>query len=106
MGRKRQIVIDQDEDIVSYEHNLAGKFVRVSVGVGTALPDSSFIVSENQTFESYIIEGPEYENLMLSGVFSRNDLWPFVDSSRAEKQAERDKIKEEKVPKEEKNVKP
>lgn len=99
MARVRQIVIDQDEDIVSYEHNLAGKFVRVLVGVGTSMPDSSFIVSENQTFESYIIEGANYDSLMLSGVFSRNDLWPFVDSSRVAKQAERDKIKEDKEPK-------
>ena len=96
MGRKRQIVVDQDEDIVSYEHNLVGKFVRVLVGVGTSMPDSSFIVSENQTFESYIIDGVEYDNLMSAngnkpvGVFRREDLWPSVDQQRTKIKEERE----------------
>ena len=91
MGRKRQVVIDQDEDIVSYEHNLAGKFVKVLVGIGSTLPDGEFAVAESQTYGTYIIQDADYVDLMAekgdkpAKTFRRNDLWQYVDSERAKK---------------------
>ena len=91
MGRKRQVVLDQDEDIVSYEHNLAGKFVRVLVGIGSNLPDGEFAVAESQTYETYIIQDADYVDLMTgkgdkpAKTFRRDDLWQYVDSERAKK---------------------
>lgn len=91
MGRKRQVIVDQDEDIVSYEHNIPGGFVRVLVGAGTTLPDGSFQVAENQTYESYTIQDEEYTDLMTAKgnkpakTFRRDDLWQYVDSNRAKK---------------------
>lgn len=91
MGRKRQVIVDQDEDIISYEHNLAGKFVKVLVGIGTTLPDGEFAVAESQTYEMYIIQDADYVDLMAgkgdkpAKTFRRNDLWQYVDSERAKK---------------------
>lgn len=91
MGRKRQVIVDQDEDIISYEHNLAGKFVKVLVGIGTTLPDGEFAVAESQTYETYIIQDADYVDLMAgkgdkpAKTFRRNDLWQYVDSERAKK---------------------
>ena len=91
MGRKRQVVLDQDEDIVSYEHNLAGKFVRVLVGIGSNLPDGEFAVAESQTYETYIIQDADYVDLMAgkgdkpAKTFRRSDLWQYVDSARLKK---------------------
>ena len=98
-ARKREVIVDQDEDIVAYEHHIPGKFVRVFVGFGTALPDGSFIAAENQNYEGVIIQGDEYENLMAAtetkpaGVFRREDLWQFVDLGRAKVLEEQEKFK-------------
>ena len=57
---------------------------------------STRTVSENQTFESYIIDGVEYDNLMSAngnkpvGVFRREDLWPSVDQQRTKIKEERE----------------
>ncbi len=91
MGRKRQVIVNQDEDIVSYEHNIPGGFVRLLVGAGTTLPDGSFQVAESQTYETYIIQDADYVDLMAgkgdkpAKTFRRDDLWQYVDSERAKK---------------------
>lgn len=100
MGRKREIIIDEDEDVVAYEHHLSGKFVRILVGFGTAMPDGSFVAAESQNFENFIVQGEAYETLLAAtetkpaGVFRKGDLWNFVDLGRAAMKAEREKAKE------------
>lgn len=95
MARKRQVLIDQDEDIVYYEHSLTGKFVRVLVGVGTKMPDNSFIAADNQNYENIIIQEHDYDNLMAAngdkpaGVFRKDDLWACVDLWRSNALLER-----------------
>lgn len=98
-GRKRKVIVDQDEDIVAYEHHLAGKFVRVFVGFGTTMPDGEFEVADNQNYEGIIIQGDEYQKLLAAtqtkpaGVFRREDLWQFVDLGRAKVLEEQERIK-------------
>lgn len=98
-GRKREIILDEDEDIVAYEHNLTGNFVRALVGYGTKMPDGSFIPSDGQNFENVIIQGPDYLQLMAAtetkpaNVFRRDDLWAYVDIARTNFLAEREKIR-------------
>lgn len=88
MPRKRQIIIDQDEDIISYEHNILGEFVRVTLGFGSIDTENGFIAADNQSFETHIIVGDDYHNLISAnqekpkGVFRKDDLWPFVDLLR------------------------
>lgn len=91
MGRKRTVIVDQDEDIISYEHNLASGFVRVLVGIGTTLPDGNFMAADNQIYETIMIQDSDYNDLMSSKgdkpakTFRRADLWQYVDSNRAKK---------------------
>ncbi|NBQ68747.1 MAG: hypothetical protein EBU46_07915 [Nitrosomonadaceae bacterium] len=98
MARKRTVLVDQDEDIVAYEHHLPGKFVRVAIGFGTIMPDDSFVVAENQNYENFIIQDVAYDSLMAAndtkpeGVFRKNDLWIFVDIWRQKLIAERQAI--------------
>lgn len=100
MARKREVLIDEDEDIVYYEHSITGKFVRVMVGIGTKMADGSFVAADNQNFENVIIEGQNYDNLMSAngnkplGVFRKDDLWDFVDIGRAKFLTERSQLKE------------
>ena len=103
MPRQRTVIVDQDEDIVSYEHHLAGKFVRVLVGFGTAMPDGSFIPSEDQNYENYIIQEPAYSALMAAtdtkpaGVFRKDDLWQYIDIGRQKMIDERQAIAAERA---------
>ena len=98
MPRERTVILDTDEDIVSYEHHLPGKFVRVLVGFGKAMPDGSFVPSENQNYENYIIQTPAYEDLMAAtdtkpaGVFRKDDLWKYIDIGRDKIISERQAI--------------
>ena len=98
MARTRELIIDQDEDIVAYEHHLPGRFVRVLVGFGTAMADGSFVASENQNYENFIIQDTAYDALMAAtdkkpaGVFRKDDLWQFVDVGRQKIMAERQAI--------------
>lgn len=91
MGRKRQVIVDQDEDIISYEHNLASGFVRVLVGIGTTLSDGNFMAAENQVYETIMIQSSDYDSLMTgkgdkpAKTFRRSDLWEYVDLIRARK---------------------
>lgn len=101
MGRKREVLVDQDEDIVAYEHHLPGQFVRVLVGFGTAMSDGSFVAADEQNYENFIVQGDAYVSLMAAtdtkpqGVFRKDDLWKFVDIGRSSALAEREKIKQE-----------
>lgn len=98
-GRKREIILDQDEDIVAYEHNLSGGFVRALVGFGTKMPDGSFMPSDGQNYENIIIQGQDYVDLMAetetkpANVFRREDLWVYVDIARTNFLAERERIR-------------
>lgn len=98
MPRLREQILDNYEDIVSYEHHIAGRFVRVLVGFGTALPDGGFLVAESQNYDNFIIQGDAYEDLMAAkgkkpaGVFRKDDLWQFVDVGRQKIMAERQAI--------------
>ena len=98
MARQRQIVIDQDEDIVSYEHSLSGKLVHVLVGIGKSIPGGGFIVSESQNYENFLIQGDDYDSLMAAtqtkpqGVFRKDDLWPYIDSERSKVTSKRESI--------------
>lgn len=88
MARTRELIVDQEEDIVAYEHHLPGRFVRVLVGFGMVMADGSFVVSENQNYENFIIQDVAYDALMAAtdkkpaGVFRKEDLWQFVDIGR------------------------
>lgn len=88
MARKRAIIVDEDEDIVAYEHALGSGFVRVLVGFGTIMPDGSFLPAPEQNYENFLIQGSDYETLMAgtdtkpAGVFRKDDLWPFVNIGR------------------------
>lgn len=113
MARKREILVDQDEDIVAYEHHRGAKFVRVQVGMGSKLPDGTFIEAESQNYENFIIQGEVYELLMAEsgskpkGVFRVDDLWDYVDAGRHKVLAEREKIKQDVLAAEEaKNAEP
>jgi|GEM_PF-1814763 len=103
MSRRREVILDQDEDIVAYEHHLPGRMVRVMVGFGTIMPDGEFKAAEEQNYENFIIQGVGYDNLMAptetkpAGVFRKEDLWQFVDQGRANVVAEREKIKQERL---------
>lgn len=83
-----QIVITNYEDIISYECNFQSKFVKVLIGVGTLSADGLFIPYENQNYQYHIINDQEYDDLMAAkdtkplGVFRKDDLWPFIDTSR------------------------
>lgn len=99
MGRPRDVIVEDEEDIVCFEHHLAGSFVRVLIGFGATKADGSFAVAENQNYEGYVIQGKEYDSLMAAtdtkpaGVFRKEDLWPFVDRGRQAVLAERQRIK-------------
>lgn len=103
MPRERTVIVDKDEDIVSYEHHLPGKFVRVLVGFGAAMPDGSFVPTENQNYENFLIQSPAYEDLMAAtetkpaGVFRKDDLWKYIDIGRQAIMAERQAVADAQV---------
>lgn len=96
MARKREVILDQDEDIAAYEHHLQGKFIRVFVGFGVNTPDG-FQFSEGQNYEQITIQTEAYDNLLAAtdtkpaGVFRKEDLWPIVDIARQNVLTEREK---------------
>lgn len=87
--RNKQIVVDPVEDIVSYECNYTGKFVRILVGTGVVDSLGNFVSSKNQNYECLLLNNEEFDQLMEplgnkpKGTFRKEDLWPFVDSIRA-----------------------
>lgn len=90
-SRKRSIVIEDNEGIVSYEHIIPSKFIRVMVGYGNVDTNGNIVPHDNQNFEIYEIKGEEYallvsaKGLKPQGVFREEDLWEFVDIERNKK---------------------
>ncbi len=82
------------EDIVSYECNYPGRFVKVLVGSGTLNASGEFSPDDNQNYEPITVDFSDYDELMSikdtkpANVFRKEDLWPYVDKHRAKKEAE------------------
>lgn len=95
MARPRTVILDQDEDIVSYEHHIYGKYIRILVGFGTRDSEGNFTPSADQNYEQIVIVGDEYDAFIAgkgvrpSGEFRREDLWEPVDFMRADVIAKR-----------------
>jgi len=90
MARIRTVIVDQDEDIISYEHHIYGKHIRILVGFGARDVDGNFTPSADQNYEQIVIAGDEYDAFMAgkgdrpAGEFRRADLWDPVDLMRAD----------------------
>ncbi len=95
MARTRTVIIDQDEDIISYEHHIYGKHIRILVGFGTRDVDGNFTPSADQNYEQIVIAGDEYNAFIAgkgtrpAGEFMKEDLWEPVDLMRADVIAKR-----------------
>jgi ABC-type Fe3+-citrate transport system substrate-binding protein len=101
MARERTVILDADEDIISYEHHIYGRFIRILVGFGVRDTDGKFTPSENQNYEQIIITGPEYDDFMSAkgdkpaNQFRKEDLWQPVDFMRDDVIAKRDAVLQE-----------
>jgi len=88
MARERTVILDADEDIISYEHHIYGRYIRILVGFGVRNADGTFAPSENQNYEQIVIAGAEYDEFMAAkgdkpeNQFRKNDLWNPVDLMR------------------------
>ena len=86
--RQKQITTATMEDIVSYECNYPGKFVKILIGNGIQDTLGEFIPYPEQGYECITLQGSDFDSLMEakgakpSGVFRKEDLWPFVDALR------------------------
>lgn len=86
--RQKQITTATMEDIVSYECNYPGKFVKILIGNGTQNTLGEFIPYPEQGYECITLQAQEFDQLMAAGggkpagVFRKEDLWPFVDTLR------------------------
>lgn len=98
MARSRTVILDADEDIISYEHHIYGRYIRILVGFGVRNANGVFTPSENQNLEQIIITGHEYDEFMKAKgnkpaeEFRREDLWLPVDLMREVVIAERASI--------------
>jgi len=87
MRLKTEIQADYEE-IVSYEWHSAG-FVKVLIGYGSIDDDNNFKLNSGMPFESILIQGHDYIDLMAedgikpANMFRKDDLWPRIDSIRA-----------------------
>ena len=89
MARELITQLVNSEDIVSYECNFISKFIRILVGVGITDSLGNFIVQPEQTYNSYLITGQEYENIIAHNeakldVIKKDDLWAAIDQKRLE----------------------
>lgn len=90
MARQRVVILDTDEDIISYEHHIYSRYIRVLVGFGVRDADGNFTPSPNQNYEQIVIAGNEYDQLMKASDrkpenhFRKDDLWQPVDLVREE----------------------
>lgn len=97
MPRMRTLVVDSDEDIISYEHHIKDKFIRILIGFGVSDASGKFTPTENQNYEQVIIAGLEYEQFMAgdktrpANQFRKDDLWAQVDFMRNKVLADRKK---------------
>lgn len=88
-----QVVKQPEESIISYEHHIDSKFIRIYVGTGETLEDGTFRPIPSQIYESTTIEGENYDILLAAtnnkpqGVFRPDDLWQFIDVYRAKELA-------------------
>ena len=88
MARERTVILDADEDIISYEHHIYGRYIRILVGFGVRDADGKFTPSENQNYEQIVIAGDEYDEFMSAKAdkpanqFRKDDLWQPVDLMR------------------------
>ena len=86
--RQKQIIVAPLEDIISYECNYPGKFIKILVGYGNDDGNGNFIPLPEQGYECVTLQGSDFDQLMEakgdkpSGVFRKEDLWPFVDALR------------------------
>lgn len=88
MRVKPVVQIEYYEDIISYECNYPGKFIKILVGVGTLNELGEFVPNDNQNFEPVIIDYNDFLELMAASdtkpqnVFRKDDLWVYVDRNR------------------------
>lgn len=95
MARERTVILDKDEDIISFEHHIYDRFIRILVGFGVRDADGNFTPSPNQNYEQIVIAGVEYDEFMKGSVerpanqFRKEDLWQPVDYMRDQVIAQR-----------------
>lgn len=100
MPRERTVILDSDEDIISFEHHIYDRFIRILVGFGVRDSAGNFTPSPNQNYEQIVIAGKEYEDFMKASgdrpanQFRKEDLWQPVDYMRAEVLAQRTAVEE------------
>ena len=76
------------EDIISYECNYPGKFIKILIGIGNDDGSGNFVPLPEQNYECITLQEQEFNQLMAAGggkpagVFRKEDLWPFVDTIR------------------------
>ena len=86
--RQKQVTLAPLEDIISYECNYPGKFIKILIGSGSDDGNGNFIPLPEQNYECITLQEQEFDQLMAAGggkpagVFRKEDLWPFVDSLR------------------------
>ncbi len=86
--RQKIINIAPVEDIISYECNYPGKFIKILVGVGNDDGKGNFMPTPDQSYEVITLYDEDFDALMAAtetkpkNVFRKEDLWPFVDSLR------------------------
>ena len=87
--REKIVTTTNFEDIISYECNYPGKFVKILIGSGTKdSTTGNFIPAPEQVYEYIVLQNEDFDNLMKAsggkpaGVFRKDDLWPYVDYLR------------------------
>lgn len=96
MRIKPAVQVEYYEDIISYECNYPGKFVKILVGTGTLSSDGEFVPNSNQNYEPIIIDNDSFQELMSAtdikpqNVFRKDDLWVHVDRVRQRAKEEQD----------------
>lgn len=97
MRVKPVVQVEYYEDIISYECNYPGKFVKILVGTGTFSSDGEFVPNSNQNYEPIIVDYDNFQELMSAtdtkpqNVFRKEDLWVYVDRDRQKIKEEYDK---------------
>lgn len=91
MSREKPVISAMHEDIISYEYSKYSKIVKVLIGTGTIDSLGQFTPNPNQNYEYITLSTEDFDELMKpsgakpEGVFRSEDLWPFVDKNRIEK---------------------
>jgi len=98
MRIKQVEIVVPYEDIISYECNYPGKFIKILVGSGSLNSAGEFVPTENQNYEPIIVDYDNFQELMAAtdtkpqNVFRKEDLWPYVDRHRQKAKEEYDKF--------------